>query len=290
MRVFLAKLTLLAFLPALFASSDADFSTEIRNKMLVAAIEIAELNHALNTDSSCQPWRWVYQTQQHWHAVVYLLIEICRRPWSATIERAWVALQSPWLLPARASSYRNPTVWVPLKTLMARARSHREEDLARLRGDFHAALQLDMADREQIPALASSTTFPTHYNDESFRRRWWQLIDPTGTAVTATPSTSSSRAGASRERTQTDTTRSSFGADSNQRSALESTSSSSFAAPVTVQYDDVVVPGAAMTAIRPETLDTFLGTETEMEFLDAMDDVDFLNFDWNAWFESANTM
>lgn len=290
MRIFLARLTLLAFLPALLSSPDANVSTEIRNKMLIAGIEIAELNHALNTEPSCQPWRWVYQTQQHWHAVVYLLIDICRRPWSATVERAWLALQSPWLLPARASSYRNPTVWVPLKKLMNRARSHREEELSRLRHDLEEARRLEREDQKHISVPSSSTTFPMYYNEEMFRKRWNQLLT-SGTGE----NTDDSSASNAMSTTAAKTAQASGAADArNQRPATgfmaqgDSFQHSENSDGRHISSTEQSI-GAGMDTSDLSNLDTFLGADITMNSLDDMEDVDFLNFDWNAWFSSANS-
>ncbi|RSL87635.1 hypothetical protein CEP51_002135 [Fusarium floridanum] len=66
LRLMRSKLILLIYLPALFASPDERFSEEIRDKLLVAAIEVAEYNHALNSEQKCRQWRWIYQTYTHW--------------------------------------------------------------------------------------------------------------------------------------------------------------------------------------------------------------------------------
>lgn len=92
-RLVMAKMTLLVYLPILFSSTNEHFSDSVKNKLLVAAIECAEYNHALNAEKACRHWRWVYQTYTHWYAVVYLLIECSRRPWSPIIERA---VQTPF--------------------------------------------------------------------------------------------------------------------------------------------------------------------------------------------------
>ncbi|KAJ2987515.1 hypothetical protein NUW58_g4465 [Xylaria curta] len=171
------KLTLLTHLPVLFSSPSQDFSDEVRNKLLVAAIEVAEFNHALNAEKACRQWRWVYQTYTHWHAVVYLLIDICRRPWSPFVDRAWAALQSPWLIPARSKLDKGQGLrtWVPLRKLMLKARKHREAELERLRGDISAACQLEVEDRKlPVPSIVGSVS-ATAVAD-AFREKWRTLV------------------------------------------------------------------------------------------------------------------
>jgi hypothetical protein len=174
-RLVMAKMTLIVFLPLLFSSPSEHLSDEIRTKLLVSAIEVAEYNHALNAEQACRQWRWVYQSYTHWHAIVYLMIEISRRPWSPIVERAWVALHSSWLIPAQTSMDKNLRIWVPLRKLMDKARKHRDAELNRLRADPHAAARLEMED-QKIPLPSSSGPFPTGSSIDIFRERWRQLV------------------------------------------------------------------------------------------------------------------
>ena len=174
-RLVIGKLTLLIYLPVLFSSPSEDFSDEIRNKLLVSAIEVAEYNHALNSEEQARQWRWIYQTYTHWYAIVYLLIEITRRPWSPIIERAWLALQSSWLIPTQLNVDKNLRIWVPLRKLMSKARRYREAELQRLRGDVQAVKQLELDDHN-IPVPASSGPFPDGNSEELLREHWHSLV------------------------------------------------------------------------------------------------------------------
>lgn len=173
-RLVTAKMTLITFLPVLFSSPSEHVSDEIRTKLLVSAIEVAEYNHALNAEQACRQWRWIYQTYTHWHAIVYLMIEISRRPWSPIVERAWVALHSSWLIPARPID-KNSRLCVPLRKLMNKARKHRDAELNRLRADPQSAARLEMED-QKIPLPSSSGPFPAGSSVEIFRERWRQLV------------------------------------------------------------------------------------------------------------------
>jgi hypothetical protein len=174
-RLVMAKMTLIVFLPVLFSSPSEHFSDDIRTKLLVSAIEVAEYNHALNAEPACRKWRWIFQTYTHWHAIVYLMIEISRRPWSAIVERAWVALHSSWLIPAQAPMDKNMRTWVPLRKLMAKARRHRDVELNRLRADPQTVARLDMED-QKIPLPLSSGLIPTGSSVDLFRERWRKLV------------------------------------------------------------------------------------------------------------------
>ncbi|KAI1263733.1 hypothetical protein F5Y18DRAFT_428607 [Xylariaceae sp. FL1019] len=175
LRVMCGKLTLLTHLPILFSSPGETLSEEIQNKLLITAIEVAEFNHALNAEQACRHWRWLFQTYTQWHAIVYILIDISRRPWSSTIERAWLSLQSPWLIPSQRHLDKNLRIWVPFRTLMTKVRKYRASEITRLRSDERIAQQLEELDRK-LPL--PSTVGPVSAEDgaEIFRKKWRDLV------------------------------------------------------------------------------------------------------------------
>ena len=184
-RLVKCKQTLFIYLPTLFSSPNEKFSDEIRNKLLVAAIELAEYNHALNSRHDARHWRWMFQTYTHWHAIVYLLMECSRRQWSPTLERAWIALHSNWLIPKQSASMdKSSQIWIPLRRLMTRARKHRAAELGRLRGNTPAIMQLEMGDRN-IPVPASPGPFPSGKGEDLFVKHWRILVDPSSDSGTA---------------------------------------------------------------------------------------------------------
>jgi hypothetical protein len=56
-RLVMAKMALLIYLPLLFSIANTESSEELRTKLLISAIEVAEYNHALNSESACRHWR-----------------------------------------------------------------------------------------------------------------------------------------------------------------------------------------------------------------------------------------
>jgi hypothetical protein len=173
---------LFIYLPILYPSRDVFLSEELRTKLLVAAIEVAEYNHALNAEQACRHWRWVFQTYTHWHAIVYILIEISRRPWSPLVDRAWAALHSVWLIPSQSHMGKHLRIWFPLRKLMSRAKKHRETEIERLHGDAGAVAQLESEYRTM--ELPSSPTVPSSSGSDATElgsaelclKRWRQLV------------------------------------------------------------------------------------------------------------------
>jgi hypothetical protein len=174
-RLVKSKMTLFVFLPVFFSSPSQSLSEKLRTKLLVSAIEVAEYNHELNSEEGCRQWRWLYQSCTHWHAVVYLLIEIPRRRWSSIVERAWVALHSSYLMPPEATADKHFRTWVPIRKLMAKVRQHRAAELARLQTNAQAVANLEMEDRT-FPVPSSSGPFPTETSAEVFHSWWRQLV------------------------------------------------------------------------------------------------------------------
>ncbi|CAK7267073.1 hypothetical protein SEPCBS119000_002352 [Sporothrix epigloea] len=111
-RLFLAKMTLILNLPRLIhekKGSEEASTTEIENlrmRLLSSAIEVAEYCDALKTERACRRWRWLCETYTQWHTIAFLLMETGRRPWDPAVERAWVALHGPYLIPAPPTSLR----------------------------------------------------------------------------------------------------------------------------------------------------------------------------------------
>jgi len=178
-RLVIAKLTLIVFLPSLFFSPSEEASAEIRAKLFTAAVEVAEYNHALNSETRCRHWRWLFQTYTQWHAIAFMLMEVTRRPWGPAVERAWVSLHSRWLIPSHQADMnsRSLRAWIPLRKLIAKARRHRSAELERLRADPAAARALERDDGLHGPGQR----FTPLSNPESvglFRERWRRLVSP----------------------------------------------------------------------------------------------------------------
>lgn len=174
-RLVMAKMTLIIYLPALFSSSNEHFSDELRDKLLVSAVEVAEHNHALHAEPALRHRRWIFQTYTHWHSIVYLMIEVSQRPWSPMVERAWVALHSSWLVPPQTRMDKKLRIWIPLRKLMTKARRHRNAELNRLRDDPQAAAKLEVDD-QRFPLPSSSGPYSQDTSNDNFRARWRQLV------------------------------------------------------------------------------------------------------------------
>lgn len=116
-------------------NSPDNYSQLIRDRLFIACIEIIEYSRLLETAGTrTKKWGWVFHTYAHWHAIVYILCEICNRPRSPLTDRAWRVVDTVFTGWDDAVRYsRNPKngrLWLPLRKLMAKARRKREEDFA----------------------------------------------------------------------------------------------------------------------------------------------------------------
>ncbi|OAA81315.1 Transcription factor [Akanthomyces lecanii RCEF 1005] len=195
-RVIMAKSCLVIYHPLLFPGAEEQLSNEVRQRLYVAAIEIIECNHKLSTDPRCKQYRWLFKTYTSWHAISYVLVETCRRPWTPLVERAWHAVTGyegdPTELAKKAD---HAAVFLPLRKLFARARRHRVAEITKLRANPDEARRLDFAERmDPEPARFGPVPGAEHIMDQA-RERWRLLIKPEG--VSPSPWLGSKAAGGS---------------------------------------------------------------------------------------------
>lgn len=59
------------------------------NIKLTLSLDIIECHQLLIADERLKTWHWVYQNAQQWHATIYVLEELARRPDAPCATRAW---------------------------------------------------------------------------------------------------------------------------------------------------------------------------------------------------------
>ncbi|KAF5027602.1 hypothetical protein F66182_272 [Fusarium sp. NRRL 66182] len=293
-RLVLSKLTLLVYLPALFASPNDGFSDKVKDKLLIAAIEVAEHNHALNAEMQCRQWRWIYQTYTHWYAIVWLLIEISRRRWTPMVERAWIALHSRWLIPWQHNMAKNQRVWVPLRRLMAKARSHREAQLSYIRSNMTIINQLEQADGH-VSLPRSPESLSDTEKQEQFIESWRSLVSKSAAVVTEEQvlETFDVQTTITAPAVYTQNTRSAW-PNIRDSSSPHNGRRQSQSVDMQSKYPAPAPQESARVSSTDAGLITWLETGPEQGF-QVPEDVDFsmeidTEIDWNAWLQSATGM
>ncbi|KAI0390615.1 fungal-specific transcription factor domain-containing protein [Xylariaceae sp. FL0594] len=179
-RLIMSKMSLVIYQP-LMPSTGNDLPNDVRDRLFMASIEVVEYHIILNGEPKIRRWRWIFQTYNQWHAVAYLLLEVCRRPWSASVERGWLALTSTFQLDD-SLDFAKPAIWTLLRKLMNQANKHREREIARLRANPQAAEDLDIEECNKVPP-ASFQHLPICARSTVARKHWRQLVGATGSGL-----------------------------------------------------------------------------------------------------------
>ncbi|KAJ5527611.1 hypothetical protein N7513_011770 [Penicillium frequentans] len=123
-RLTIARTWLVLYYPLLQKRNHCDIIQGIRDKLFFTSLKILELSQGLLRDPDIIHLSWHSKTHVQWHAVAFLLSEICLRPSSCDCDRAWGYIQTIyecWRLKKNKGD-----LWVPLKRLMAKASHARE--------------------------------------------------------------------------------------------------------------------------------------------------------------------
>lgn len=161
-RLIMAKMWLVVHHPLQRNDRGANLAQDTRERLFATSIEVIEFSHLLETNESTAKWGWLFRTYMQWHAVAFVLAEICVRPPGAIIERAWRAVDSvydKWDLHTIGGSKKG-MLWRPMKRLMARARMVRAQHLQQ-EALFPDALGLAHTAVRQTPFPANTLGHPT---------------------------------------------------------------------------------------------------------------------------------
>ncbi|KAB8071469.1 fungal-specific transcription factor domain-containing protein [Aspergillus leporis] len=126
-RLIIARTWLVVYYPQGQTDGGAGIASPHHNDRLFdLSIQVLELSSALLGNKDIQQWSWHYQTHFQWHATVFVLSEICRRPPSPECDRAWEYVNAVYDQWNMKESEKRGALWRPIKRLMAKARYVRE--------------------------------------------------------------------------------------------------------------------------------------------------------------------
>ncbi|KAL2820172.1 hypothetical protein BDW59DRAFT_181534 [Aspergillus cavernicola] len=98
----------------------------VRDRLFTDSIEVLQLSTFLLTGGDVQKWAWHSKTHIQWHAVAFVLAELCSRPPSLECDRAWECVNGVYDRWSSMITEKKGTLWRPIRRLMARARYVRE--------------------------------------------------------------------------------------------------------------------------------------------------------------------
>lgn len=136
-RLIMSKMWLIVYHPHQRKDGGATLSQEIRDKLFVTSLENIEYGLLLETEARTMKWGWLFQTYVQWHAIAFLLSELCVRTKGEAVDRAWRALETcanRWWLPFADNEPQRKAhhsyIWKPLAKLLEKAKLARERELA----------------------------------------------------------------------------------------------------------------------------------------------------------------
>ncbi|KAF1931093.1 uncharacterized protein M421DRAFT_2613 [Didymella exigua CBS 183.55] len=135
-RLIMSKMWLIVYHPHQRKDGGASLPQETKDKLFITSLENVEYSILLETEARTMKWGWLFRTYVQWHAIAFLLSELCVRTKGEAVERAWRALEASagrWWFPLSDTSAnrksQHGTLWKPLRKLLAKARAAREREI-----------------------------------------------------------------------------------------------------------------------------------------------------------------
>lgn len=131
-RLIMAKMWLVVHHPLQRADAGAGLPQETKDRLFITSIEVIEFSRLLETEKATLKWGWLFRTYVQWHALAFVLSQLCLRTEGPDVDKAWMVIEGvfdDW--GGAVSSNQRGMMWKPLRKLMARAREARQRSLER---------------------------------------------------------------------------------------------------------------------------------------------------------------
>ncbi|KAK4628633.1 Bikaverin cluster transcription factor bik5 [Fulvia fulva] len=131
-RLMMSKMWLMVYHPFQRQDGGATLSEDVKDKLFITSLENMEYSILLETEVRTMKWGWLFKTYVQWHALAFLLSELCHRTTGDIVERAWVAVEKTrdgrWGGQIQEET-NTGHLWRPLKKLYRKAKDARERGL-----------------------------------------------------------------------------------------------------------------------------------------------------------------
>ncbi|TKA49897.1 hypothetical protein B0A55_13647 [Friedmanniomyces simplex] len=132
-RLMMSKMWLMVYHPFQRQDGGASLPNETKDKLFITSLENIEYSLLLETEARTMKWGWLFRTYMQWHALAFMLSELCHRSTGDLVERAWVAVEKTrdgrWGRPLTEDA-RAGHLWRPLRKLYRKAREARQRGMA----------------------------------------------------------------------------------------------------------------------------------------------------------------
>jgi hypothetical protein len=129
-RLVMAKMWLIVHHPLKREDGGAGLPRETQDRLFMTSVEVVKFSRLLETEKSTLKWGWLFRTYVQWHAVTFILSQLCTRTKGPEAEHGWEVIESvfdEWSDLMLAS--KRGMLWKPLRKLKARARAARDKEL-----------------------------------------------------------------------------------------------------------------------------------------------------------------
>ena len=131
-RLMMSKMWLMVYHPFQRQDGGASLPSETKEKLFITSLENIEYSLLLETEARTMKWGWLFKTYMQWHALAFILSELCLRANGDLVERAWNAVEKTrdgrWGMHITEDS-RAGHLWRPLKKLYRKAKEARQRGL-----------------------------------------------------------------------------------------------------------------------------------------------------------------
>ena len=129
-RLIMAKMWLIVHHPFSRADRGVGLPQETKDRLFSTSVEVIEFSRLLETEKTTMKWGWLFRTYVQWHALAYVLSQLCTRTTGREVDKAWCVIESVfdgW--GGSVSANQRGMLWKPLRKLMAKARGERAKAL-----------------------------------------------------------------------------------------------------------------------------------------------------------------
>jgi hypothetical protein len=132
-RLMMSKMWLMVYHPFQRQDGGTTIPSEIKEKLFITSLENVEYSILLETEGRTMKWGWLFKTYVQWHALAFILSELCHRTTGDLVERAWLAVEQtrekrPWGEGSAEDDSRGH-LWRPLRKLYLKAKDARKRGL-----------------------------------------------------------------------------------------------------------------------------------------------------------------
>lgn len=130
-RLMMSKMWLMVYHPLQRQNGGKSLTSETKEKLFITSLENIEYSLLLETEARTMKWGWLFKTYMQWHALAFLMVELCHRTRGPLVDRAWVAVdkarEEHW--GEMSDGSRNGHLWKPLMRLFNKAKAARTQAL-----------------------------------------------------------------------------------------------------------------------------------------------------------------